>query len=151
MTVSRSVTTMTALAVLLLAVEAFGQCLLGTSESSAERARRQSAVDYASAVNAAQARFHRQNGAYAPLDGLTLQASPPVGFVPRLLSGPFGYALRLTDALDPCLFTLFSDEYSVVFEARPTILAPAAPDQSSAGWNRVTVWLRDLDQLRLGA
>jgi hypothetical protein len=24
-------------------------------------------------------------------------------------------------------------------------------DQNSASWNRVTSWLRDLDQLRLGA
>jgi hypothetical protein len=49
----------------------------------------------------------------------------------------FGYMIKVTDALDPCGFALFSDERGVVFEALPTTLElksprPALPTEGPA-------------------
>jgi hypothetical protein len=96
------------------------QCLHQSNESAGERLRRQAAVKFVDAVNLAQARRQRDTGRYASLADIQQAAAAPLGFVPRLVLDQFGYAIRVTDALDPCGFALFSDERAVVFEAHPT-------------------------------
>jgi hypothetical protein len=59
-------------------------------------------------------------GPWASLSGRSnAAAAAPLGFVPRLVLDQVGYAIRVTNALDPCRFALFSDERAVVFEADP--------------------------------
>jgi hypothetical protein len=112
----------------LLTAEAQGQqCLHRGEESAGERLRRQAAVDFVVELNAAQTRQQRETGRYASLAEVRQSTTAPLGFVPRLVVDQFGYMIKVTDALDPCGFALFSDERGVVFEALPTTLEPSHP------------------------
>ena len=122
-------------AVVVSAAEAPGQqCLHAVGETTVERSRRETAVDFVAGVNAAQKRWHREMGEYGSLHELRQSSASPLGFVPRLVVDQFGYALRVTDTLDPCSFSLFSDELGIVFEAHPTLLErKVARSQSPLG------------------
>jgi hypothetical protein len=98
------------------------QCLHRADESAGDRSRRHTAVAFVAAVNAAQARHQREAGAYASLGEIKPAGNAPLGFVPRLILNPFGYAIKVVDTLDPCGFAVFSDERGVVFEAHPTAI-----------------------------
>jgi hypothetical protein len=96
------------------------QCLHRADESAEQRSRRQMAVNFVVELNAAQTRQQRETGRYASLAEIRQSTTAPLGFVPRLVIDQFGYMIKVTDALDSCGFTLFSDEHGVVFEAQPT-------------------------------
>jgi hypothetical protein len=44
----------------------------------------------------------------------------------------WSYVLSLKDLLDPCGFTLFSDEHGVIYEAYPPVLAESPSLESQA-------------------
>lgn len=98
------------------------QCLHRGDESTAERLRRQAAVDFVVELNAAQTRQQRETGRYASLAEVRQSANAPLGFVPRLVVDRFGYMVKVIDMFDPCQFALFSDERGVVYEAQTTTL-----------------------------
>ena len=86
---------------------------------SDEHARRQAAVEYVVAVNAAQARAQQQVGRYVSLSELGGLPSVPVGFVPRIITDQWSYAAIVKDVFDACGFALLSDERGVIYEAQP--------------------------------
>jgi hypothetical protein len=111
--------------------EVAGQgCQSAATRASLDESRRQAAVEFVVAVNSAQARWQRDTGRYGTLHELR-QPPAPFGFVPRLIVGQFGYALKLADALGPCGFALFSDEHGVVYEGNPMSI-PATARLTSA-------------------
>ena len=97
------------------------QCLHGPAESQNQRARRDAAVRFLAQVRAAQALSQRERGTYAPLDSARNLRNLPVGFVPRLVFDRWSYIISVEDVLDPCGFTLFSDEHGLIYEAHPTV------------------------------
>src|SRR4051812_28636541 len=85
-------------------------CLHEAPESSAERARRQQAVEYAIKVNVAETRIgvgpqQLQRG-YRPLEELANVPAVPAGFAIEFHHDDRGYALSLKDIRDPCHFAI---------------------------------------------
>ena len=70
-------------------------CSQGNDVSGDTRARRDSAMRYLIAVNAAEARAQRQTGRYTSLSELSGLPSVPVGFVPKLLFDQWSYVISL--------------------------------------------------------
>lgn len=102
-------------------------CLHGDGESASARRRRLEAVRYIQDVHAAQTRLARERGTFVPLGEAVPASAVPLGFVPRLTYDRFGYAILVRDALDPCGFTLFSDQDGVIYEGRPARTSEEAP------------------------
>ena len=100
-------------------------CSQGNDVSGDTRARRDSAMRYLIAVNAAEGRAQRQTGRYTSLSELSGLPSVPVGFVPKLLFDQWSYVISLKDFFDPCEFAFFSDDRGMVYEAYPQ--APRTP------------------------
>ena len=112
-------------------------CLHGADESVAQRARRQAAIRYLRDVNAAEARLQQQRGTYGSLVEAEANGSRnvPFGFVARLTFDRWSYAVILKDVLDPCGFSLFSDQDKEIYQAHP--MAQANLEQP--GWTEALV------------
>jgi hypothetical protein len=108
-------------------------CLHGPDESTTERGRRTAAIAFVQQANAAQAKFERERGTYVPLTDAVSLSTVPVGFVPRLTFDRWSYIVSLKDALDPCGYSLFSDQDGVIYEARPV---PKVADESAVATDR---------------
>lgn len=100
------------------------QCLHDEDETSANRSRREKAVELASAINDAQStarrlRPPRTEGGYVPLDQLSNVPRTPDGFRVQLHTDGNGYSFSIKDMMDPCRFGVFSDQSGDVYEATP--------------------------------
>jgi hypothetical protein len=124
MRVPRLAAAVITIALVLLATDTEGQhCLHGGNESPEKRLRRRATVGFVADVNGAHSQWHRETGKYASLGELRQSYGAPFGFVPGLVVDQFGYALKVTDALDPSSFSFFSDERGIIFEAHPVTVA----------------------------
>jgi hypothetical protein len=101
------------------------KCLHGADETRANRTRREKAVDMAHDINGAQQMARRfrsrpDQGGYRPLDQLTNVQPAPDGFRVQLNTDGSTYSFSIKDAMDPCLFAVFSDQSGDIYEATPT-------------------------------
>lgn len=104
------------------------RCLHGPDASEADRARRHAAITFVQQINAAEAQAYRNRGTSVALIDAVKMADVPFGFVPRLVFERLTYMVSLKDSLDPCGFSLLSDQDGMIYEARPL---PRAADESS--------------------
>jgi len=84
----------------------------------ADAQRRQAAVQFARAVNTAEARFQAQNKRYGQISELGIEAEP-VGYRAQLSSDGTAYVFSIKDTVDPCHFALFSDQQGLIYAAQP--------------------------------
>lgn len=99
----------------------FGQCLHGSNEEAAQKARRQAALRLVRAINTAEANQGRiEAKKYLPLERLVLDGRQVEGFeVQFTTDGSTGYSLLLRDKSDPCGFTLSTNQFGVIFQGYP--------------------------------
>ena len=91
-------------------------CLHGPMDSSAQRARRDQALTLAGRINVAQGpRLPGQP--YRPLDELRGLPPTPNGFALQFHSDGESYMFSIKDQLDPCRYTVFSDQDRDIYEA----------------------------------
>ena len=120
------------LAVQLTAAPSYAQeCLPREAEATGERARRQAAVDYVVAVNAAQALAQKKAGRYVSFNELAGLPSVPVGLIPRVIVDQWSYMVSLKDFFDTCGYALFSDERGVIYEAHARAAASQGPKDTA--------------------
>lgn len=109
-------------------------CAAGeTSPTASDIQRQGAAVRYLAAVHTAQKRAQAEAGRYLPLHELRDLPDVPLGFVPRLVANQWSYAVWMKDLFDACGFTLFADDYGVVYDAVPrrhSLRTAAAPSES---------------------
>jgi hypothetical protein len=103
-------------------------CLHGPDESNPERDRRNAAITFLAQVNAAEAKLERERGMYVALMDAVKVAAIPLSFVARLTFDRWSYIVTLKDTLDPCRYSLFSDQDGMIYQAQP--LPPAAEETS---------------------
>ncbi len=94
-------------------------CLHGADETAAERTRRQEAVGYVRSINTAQARFYPSNNRYGQVAELLDVRPIPAGFALQHATNVDGYIFSVKDKTDQCLFTLYSDQAGIIYEAGP--------------------------------
>ncbi len=97
-------------------------CLHGTPEAAAERARRQQAIDYATRVNLAESLTfgsRLQPRSYRPLEELPNMPAVPAGFAIHFHVDERGYTLSLKDTRDACKYAVFTDQDKLIYEAVP--------------------------------
>jgi hypothetical protein len=80
--------------------------------------RGQAAVQFARAVNSAQARFQGQNKRYGQISDLAVGAEPE-GFRAQLTTDGTTYSFSVKDTIDAYHFALFSDQQGVIYTAQP--------------------------------
>lgn len=119
-----------------VSVAAAQECPRAEGPSADQAARREAAVRYLAAVNAAQAQAQQQRGTFVPLSEAVAVGAPPVGFVPTLLFDRWSYIVKLSDLFDPCGFTLFADATGKIYEAHPRPAATTPPPPTGAGNER---------------
>jgi hypothetical protein len=101
-------------------VAASDACTTETSNlSTSSTQRRVAAERYLAAVHSAQKQAQAETGRYQPLHELRDLPEVPMGFVPRLVVDQWTYAVWMKDLFDVCGFVMFSDEFGVVYDARP--------------------------------
>lgn len=112
-----------AVSVLLIAAVATAsaqECLHGSSETAAQKARRERAIDMAVRINLAQGIITGpapQTRRYRRLDELVNIPPTPAGFDLRFYTDGSTYAFFLKDTLDPCRYVVFSDQDKRLYEA----------------------------------
>jgi hypothetical protein len=96
-------------------------CLHGTGETPEHAVRREAALRVMRAINTAQAQAFARNRAYQNFRELTASGLPsrPSGFVTQLTVEGSTYALVIKDSVDPCGYTLFSDQAGVIYVGSP--------------------------------
>jgi hypothetical protein len=96
-------------------------CLHGPSETLENAARRENAIRVMRAINTAQAQAFAMNRAYQNFRELTDSGLPPrpYGFMTQLTVEGSTYALVIKDSVDPCGYTLFSDQAGVIYVGSP--------------------------------
>lgn len=96
-------------------------CLHGASETPADAARRQDAIRVMRAINTAQGQAFAMNQAYRTFRDLTASGLPPrpAGFLTQLTVEGSTYALLVRDTVDPCRYTLFSDQDGLIYVGSP--------------------------------
>jgi hypothetical protein len=97
-------------------------CLHDSSETAANRTRRQQAITVARAINTAEHRglSPRQPGQrYQPFDQLTMVPAIPAGFDLQFHTDGDTYTFSLKDTRDPCKYAIFSDQEGLIYEALP--------------------------------
>jgi len=109
------------------------RCLHDANENASDRQRRLGTIAIIHEITAAQRRLERERGSYVPLEQAIATNRIPIGFVLRLTTDRWGYAVVAKDTLDPCRFSLFSDHEGVVYEGHPVAAggtegAPQPPD-----------------------
>ena len=97
------------------------QCLHQTSETSANRARREQAVQLAHRINAEQAKAIAGSLAsrYKRASELNLSGVPDNFQFTLQVNGRTSYAFSLKDHADPCYFAVFSDQDGFVYATHP--------------------------------
>lgn len=101
------------------------QCLHDRLETTANRTRREKALDLADEINRAQAMAHRfggppGQGTYKALDQLTNLPDVPDGFRVQLHTDGMTYSFSIKDTRDPCGYAVFSDQSLDLYEAVPS-------------------------------
>jgi hypothetical protein len=96
-------------------------CLHAAGETPADAARREDAIRVMRAINTAQAQAFAMNRAYRTFRDLTASGLPsrPAGFLTQLTVEGSTYALLLRDTVDPCRYTLFSDQEGLIYVGSP--------------------------------
>jgi hypothetical protein len=98
-------------------------CLHGSVESPADRARRQQAIQYAVKVNLAEMATSigppNRPRMYRPLNELPNLPALPPGFDVQLHTDGASYLFSVKDARDPCHYALYSDQDKLIYEAIP--------------------------------
>jgi len=96
-------------------------CLHGARETPADAGRRQAAIRVMRAINTAQAQAFAMNQAYRNFRELTTSGLPPrpAGFLTQLTVEGSTYALLLRDTIDPCRYTLFTDQDGLIYVGSP--------------------------------
>lgn len=96
-------------------------CLHGASETPANAARRQDAIRVMRAINTSQAQAFAVNQVYRTFRELTEVGVPPrpAGFLLQLTVEGSAYALLVRDTVDPCRYTLFSDQDGLIYVGSP--------------------------------
>ena len=94
-------------------------CKHETSESQADRSRREQAIALARAINKAEGILSQQTRKYHQLAELPSLPPTPNGFDLRLYSDGAGYVLSIKDTLDPCSYGVFSDQAGLLYEKTP--------------------------------
>src|SRR4029450_6167434 len=94
-------------------------CLHGSDETAANRARRQQAVQYAAKVNAAEGVSVPRLQKYRPLDELPNLPALPAGFDIQFHTDGLTYTFSLKDTRDACHYAIFSDQDKLLYEAIP--------------------------------
>jgi hypothetical protein len=84
----------------------------------AEAQRGQAAVQFARALNTAEARFQAQNKRYGQLSDLAAGAEPQ-GFRAQLTTDGTAYSFSIKDTVDAWAFAVFSDQQGLIYTARP--------------------------------
>ena len=113
------------IALCLAPVSAFAQeCLHGSSETAANRTRRQQAFQYAVKLNAAETGVTvgpvQPRPKYRPLNELPNLTQVPAGFDLQFHTDGVSYAFSLKDTRDACHYAIFSDQEKLVYEAIPS-------------------------------
>jgi hypothetical protein len=105
------------------------QCLHERDERSAERTRRQRAIQFAQLVNRAEAIGGGPLGPqrYRPFEELTNIPPVPEGFRVQFHSDGTSYGFSLKDQRDPCGYAIFSDQEGSIYEAMPMLAARIVP------------------------
>jgi hypothetical protein len=94
-------------------------CRHDSHEQNTDRARRQSALALAKAINEAEGTFAERTRGYRPLNALRNLPPVPSGFDVRLYTDGAGYVVSLKDTIDPCRYGIFSDESGFLYEHTP--------------------------------
>jgi hypothetical protein len=103
------------------------QCLHDELETSANRTRRERAVEWAHQINAAEAKLFGPRGgrsSYRPLDQLFNVPPAPEAFKLQFHVDDDTYAFSIKDTRDPCAYAVFSDQSGDVYEATPAPFKP---------------------------
>jgi len=95
-------------------------CLHGSDETAANRARRQQAVQYAAKVNAAEGMSVPRLQKYRPLHELPNLPALPAGFDIQFHTDGLTYSFSLKDTRDACHYAIFSDQDKMLYEAIPS-------------------------------
>jgi hypothetical protein len=105
------------------------QCLHERGESSGERSRRQRAIQFAQLVNRAQLLFGGPSGRarYRAFEDLANVPAVPDGFRLQFHTNGTTYSLTLKDERDPCGYSIFSDQDSLIYEAMPRLEGGLVP------------------------
>jgi hypothetical protein len=85
-------------------------CFHGANESTEQRDRRTAAIRVARMINSAEANGRTP---YRPLAMLNVPV--PEAWEARLVTDGSSYSFSVKDRLDPCQFTLFSDDTGVIY------------------------------------
>ena len=96
-------------------------CLHAAGETPADAARRLDAIRVMRAINTAQAQAFAMNRAYLNFRELADRGLPsrPAGFQTQLTVESSAYALVVKDSVDPCRYTLFSDQDGLIYVGSP--------------------------------
>jgi hypothetical protein len=96
------------------------QCVHGSGEDSAQRARRVAALRLAQAINTQQANTGQRNsGQYQPLDRLQIDLASAAGFESQFTTDGRSYSLILRDTVDPCGLAVSTNQVGVIFQGYP--------------------------------
>jgi hypothetical protein len=105
------------------------ECLHTQMETTADRVRREQAIEFARRLNLAQqiSPPASQGRRYRPPDELLNLPRVPAGFQLQFHTDGRTYAFSLKDMRDPCRFAVFSDQEGYVYAASaqqssPTII-----------------------------
>jgi hypothetical protein len=106
-------------------------CLHGSTEPPAQKARRDAAIQLATRINMAQGALLSpapQNRRYRPLEELANIPPTPQGFELQFHTDGATYSFSIKDRLDPCRYVVFSDQDNYLYEAiartGPPVLVP---------------------------
>ena len=95
-------------------------CLHGQSETPAQAARRQAALQLARQINATEAQANQRGHTYYAISDLPGLASEINGFKVQLSTDGGSYTFSVKDTLDACHFAYFSDQDGVIYSATPS-------------------------------
>lgn len=106
-------------------------CLHGSTEAPAQKARRDAAIQLATRINVAQNIIvgpGPQNRRYRSLQELTNLPPTPEGFDLQFHTDGSAYSFTIKDRLDPCRYVVFSDQDKYIYEAivrtGPAVIVP---------------------------
>lgn len=94
-------------------------CLHGPSETPAQAARRQAALQLARQINTTEAQANLRGHTYYAISDLPGLATDLNGFKVQLSTDGGSYTFSAKDTLDPCHFAYFSDQDGVIYSATP--------------------------------
>ena len=114
-----------ALSLVLLLVDAANaaaqnNCLHGAGETSAQKARRDAAIQLAIRINLAEmitSGPRTPSNRYRPLNELMNIPPTPPGFDLQFLTDGATYSFSIKDRTDPCRYAVFSDQDKFLYEA----------------------------------